>query len=203
MSLTIDQLKAAFPRMAANPKTCAALFPHLVKAMDEAKINTRLRICAFLAQVGHESGEFKYMEEIWGPTDAQKRYEPPSSLATKLGNTQPGDGFKFKGRGPIQLTGRSNYKACGAALRLDLENKPELAATNEHAFRVACWFWTKNNINAHADALTGDPAKDCAVAINTPADAKAFDKITKTINGGYNGKADRDAKYAKALKAIP
>lgn len=102
--LTVDQLKEIMPRMAKNPKTCAALFPHLVAAMDEAQINTPLRIAAFLAQVAHESYEFKYMTEIWGPTDAQKRYEPPSTLATKLGNTQPGDGKRYMGRGPIQLT---------------------------------------------------------------------------------------------------
>src|SRR4051812_14119179 len=121
-SLTLDQLKKIMPRMERNPKTAAALFPHLTAALDEAGINTKLRLAAFLAQVAHESGEFRFMEEIWGPTQAQLRYEPPSSLATKLGNTQKGDGYKFKGRGPIQLTGRENYRKCGKALGVDLEN---------------------------------------------------------------------------------
>ncbi len=182
--ITIDELKKIMPRMVKNPKTCAALYPHLCKAMDEAGINTKLRMAAFLAQISHESGELKWMEEIWGPSEAQKRYEPPSTLATKLGNTKKGDGLKFKGRGPIQLTGRSNYKACGDALGLDLIANPEAAASLEAGFRVACWFWTSRKLNALADK-------------------SEFDAITKAINGGYNGKPERDAYYAKALSVLP
>jgi predicted chitinase len=151
--------------------------------MDEAHINTKPRIAAFLAQLAHESGEFRYMEEIWGPTDAQKRYEPPSTLATRLGNTQPGDGFRFKGRGPIQLTGRANYVTAGKALGLPLSAQPELAATPEAGFRVAAWFWTTKGLNALADA-------------------GQFDKITLKINGGTNGAEERRKYYLHALAVL-
>lgn len=185
MDFSLDQLKKIMPRMARNPKTASLLFPHLQSAMLEAGITTKLRIAAFLAQVGHESGEFRFMEEIWGnaPTSAQMRYEPPSTLATRLGNTQKGDGFKFKGRGPIQLTGRDNYKKCGKALGVDLENYPEKAAEWDCGFRVAGWYWTTRNLNALAD--TGD-----------------FDGITKKINGGFNGKKERDSFYKLALSVL-
>lgn len=98
MKLDIDSLKVIYPRMAKNPKTCASLFPHLLEGMQSGDINTPLRIAAFLAQMGHESGEFRYMEELWGPTEQQKKYDPPSALAAKLGNVYPGDGFAYKGR---------------------------------------------------------------------------------------------------------
>lgn len=173
--LTLEQLKKIMPRMARNPNTAAKLFPFLTKAMDEASINTPLRIASFLAQVGHESGEFKYMEEIASGEAYEGRRD--------LGNTQPGDGKRFKGRGPIQITGRANYEAAGKALGLDLVGNPETASTNEVGFRLAAWFWTKHKLNDLADA-------------------KKFDAITKKINGGYNGKADRDAKYNKALEVL-
>lgn len=181
--LTVDQLKEVMPRMARNPLVAESYLQLLNSAMAEAAINTRLRICAFIAQLAHESGEFRFMEEVWGPSEAQKRYEPPSTLAVKLGNTQKGDGYRYKGRGPIQLTGRSNYAACGKALGVDLVNHPELAAQPATGFRAAAWFWSTHGLNAKADA--GD-----------------FDGITKAINGGFNGKEHRDDYYRKALAVI-
>lgn len=177
-TLTEDQLLAVMPRLKKD--RAALMLPHLNSAMDEAEINTKLRMAAFLAQLAHESAQLRYMEEIWGPTDVQKRYEGRKDL----GNTQPGDGFRYKGRGPIQLTGRTNYQKAGKVLGLDLEGHPEQAATPEVGFRVAGWYWTKHNLNALADA-------------------KNFDGITRAINGGLTGKPDRDAYYQKALTALP
>lgn len=183
MKPTIDQLKLVMPRMERNPKTCASLFPHLVAAMEEAEINTKGRIAAFLAQVAHESAEFKYMEEVWGPTPQQLKYEPPSQSAARLGNTQAGDGFRYRGRGPVQITGRENYRLCGQALGVDLVAKPELLCTPEYAFRSACWYWTKRKLNSLADA--GD-----------------FSGITQRINGGYNGLESRLEFYNRALAVL-
>ena len=112
--LTDAQLAAIMPNMPAARR--ALFLPALNQTMQAYTISNRLRAAAFLGQIAHESGEFRFMEELWGPTTQQKRYEPPSDLATRLGNTQPGDGKRYKGRGPIQITGRNNYAACGAAL---------------------------------------------------------------------------------------
>jgi putative chitinase len=143
--------------------------------MAEASINNRMRQAAFIAQLAHESGELRYFEEIASGAQYEGR--------TDLGNTQPGDGRRYKGRGPIQLTGRSNYRAAGAALGIDLERYPERAADLDVGFRVAAWFWTSRGLNGLADA--GD-----------------FRGITKRINGGYNGLSAREAYYHRALSVL-
>jgi putative chitinase len=144
-------------------------------AMEQGQINTCLREAAFLSQILVESGCFRYVREIWGPTPAQSRYEG----RLDLGNTQPGDGHKFLGRGLIQVTGRTNYEACGQALGLDLANHPELLEQPQYAVASAVWYWTVNNINDIAD--TGD-----------------LQKVTKAVNGGLNGYAQRLQYYNNA-----
>ena len=181
--VTESQLVLIYPTLATRKARLDSHFAHLVAAMEEGQINTPLRMAAYLAQIGHESYELKYMSEVWGPTPQQLKYEPPHPLAKKLGNTQPGDGYRFRGAGPIQLTGRENFKRAGQALGLDLENHPELAFTIPVGHRLGVYFWTSRNLNALADA-------------------KSFDAITLKINGGYNGKAHRDAYYAKALEVL-
>ena len=126
-----------------------------------------------------QSDQLKYMREIWGPTAVQARYEG----RVDLGNTQSGDGPKYRGRGLIQITGRSNYKTCGEALGLDLINQAELLEKPQHACMSAAWFW----------ATRGH---------NTLADEGKFETITRRINGGLNGLADRQMLYARALKVL-
>ncbi len=109
--LTSDELRSIMPGLPAAKS--AAFLPPLDAAMTEFAIDAPARAAAFLAQLAHESGQLRFMEEIWGPTAQQLRYEPASSLATSLGNTQAGDGKRFKGRGPIQITGRANYQRFG------------------------------------------------------------------------------------------
>src|SRR4029078_6237722 len=121
----------------------ADYLPFIQQAMAEFGITSYLRETAFLAQLAHESAEIRYMEEIASGAAYEGRAD--------LGNTQPGDGKRFKGRGPIQLTGRANYRAAAKALGLDLEAQPQLAATPEVGFRVAAWFWTTRKLNALAD----------------------------------------------------
>lgn len=180
MTLTIEQLRQVMPLL---PESRALEYlPHLQAAIEEFEINTPARIAAFLAQIAHESGQLKYWAEIWGPTMAQKRYEGRADL----GNTQPGDGKRFKGRGPIQITGRANYRKYAALLGLPLIDNPELLELPMHGFRSAAAFWATNGLNAIAD-------EDTVVA---------FSRITRRINGGYNGLADRRKYWARAKDAL-
>jgi len=154
--------------------------PALQAAMSEFEIShTTRRAAAFLSQIGHESADLRYWSEIWGPTPAQTRYEGRSDL----GNLQPGDGKRYRGRGPIQLTGRANYRYYGELLDAPLETQPELAATPAYGFRIAGLYWKLRRINVACDA--GD-----------------FAKVTRLINGGMNGHADRLTRYHRCLEAL-
>ncbi|MEO6409019.1 MAG: glycoside hydrolase family 19 protein, partial [Burkholderiaceae bacterium] len=139
--LTDVQLKAIMPNLPAAK--LALYLPHLNRAMQTYGVVTAMRTAAFVAQLAHESGEFRWMEEIWGPTQAQRRYEPACSLATRLGNARAGDGKRFKGRGPIQITGFYNYKKYGDLLGIDLAGDPAKAATPEIAFATAGLYWQR------------------------------------------------------------
>ena len=176
MSITRQQLLQILP----NAGPVAGVFvPVLNAAMVHYQIIGPKRVAAFIAQIGHESGQLKYVKEIWGPTVAQAKYEGRKDL----GNTVAGDGSKYRGRGLIQITGRANYMACGEGLGLDLIKQPELLEKPHHACMSAAWFWATRGLN-------------------TLADAGQFDKITRRINGGQNGAADRQALYARALKVL-
>ena len=152
--------------------------PHVEAAMAEFEINTPARQAAFLAQIGHESGGLRWATELWGPTEAQRRYEGRKDL----GNTEPGDGYKFRGRGLIQTTGRANFADTGEALGVYLLSDPSLLSLPELAARSAGWYWQSRGLNALADV--GD-----------------FRRITLRINGGTNGLADRLALH-EAAKAV-
>ncbi|WP_338761971.1 glycoside hydrolase family 19 protein [Massilia sp. METH4] len=151
----------------------------LRRAMLECGISTVPRATMFLAQIAHESGSLNFVRELWGPTEQQRGYEGRKDL----GNTQTGDGFKYRGRGLIQVTGRANYAECGKALVLDLIKYPELLETPDGAARSACWFWLTRGLNTLADA--GD-----------------FIKVTKRINGGTTGLAARVGFRQRAEKAF-
>lgn len=184
MLITQSQFQQFAP--AAKFATVAALFADdaLSKALVEFDIGTPARVAAFLAQTAHETGGFRYLIEIWGPTAQQKKYDPPSKLAAQLGNIKAGDGKQYRGRGLIQITGRANYKSYGQRLKLPLETQPELAAQPGIAARIAGSYWQHHGLNALADKAT----------------VEAFYKITRRINGGSNGITDRLAWWAKAKK---
>lgn len=152
---------------------------YLIYINKPSVINTPLRMAMFIAQAAHESGEFKYTREIWGPTPAQIRYEGRKDL----GNIIKGDGVKYKGRGIFQITGRANYKSVSEALGKDFITHPKLLETPEYAVASAIWFWNKNNLNKYADS---QDIKGC----------------TKRINGGYNGLEDREKYYNRAKKIL-
>ena len=133
------------------PRATQWLAP-IQSACDSHEINTPLRIAAFLAEIGVESGRLVYTAELWGPTLAQQEYDPPSAKAKGLGNTDLGDGFKYRGRGLIQVTGKANYAICGLALNLPLIDHPELLQQPDNAALSAAWFWSNNKLNQWADA---------------------------------------------------
>jgi putative chitinase len=155
----------------------------LQSACDKYGIDTPARVAAFLAQIGVESGRLVWTAEIWGPTPAQAAYDPPSAKAKELGNTDPGDGSKYRGRGLIQITGKANYAICGLALNLPLIDHPELLEQPDHAAMSAAWYWGNRGLNALADA-------------------GQFQAITRAINGGLNGYSERLALYAAGKKAL-
>ncbi|MCE4555399.1 glycoside hydrolase family 19 protein [Roseateles cellulosilyticus] len=164
----------------ANGEEVAEFSPRLQQVMANRHIDTPLRQAHFLAQIGHESGEFRFRAEIANGEAYQGRAD--------LGNLQPGDGRKFKGRGLIQLTGRANYAEYGRAIGQEAEllDSPERVATDAALCAdVAGWYWAKNNLNALADA-------------------DDLTTLTRRINGGLNGYDDRRRLLlrAKALLAI-
>ncbi|MDO8689283.1 MAG: glycoside hydrolase family 19 protein [Dehalococcoidia bacterium] len=185
ISITMEASKLRLIMPNLKLVRAAEILPFLLKAMAEAEINTPLRAAAFFAQLAHESGEFRYMEEIADGSAYEGRRDLHGRGPQVAGEPvmQPGDGRRYKGRGPIQLTGRKNYRAAGKALNLDLEGNPEQASNLSVGFRTAAWFWKSHGLNAAADA--GD-----------------FDRTTRVINGGYNGKADRDRYYARAKNVL-
>lgn len=176
MKITAEQLAAA---TGADKSRSAAFLNAVNAAMEAHGITTAARVCAFLAQIGHESGGLRYTREIWGPTPAQTRYEGRHDL----GNTHVGDGVKYRGRGLIQITGRTNYERMGKLLGLDLIGKPDLLETLSNAAMSAAAWWEAHGLNGLADA-------------------GSFDAITRVINGGTNGAAQRNALWAKAKAVI-
>lgn len=146
-------------------------------AMEKFEIDTPKRVAAFLAQIAHESGELRYMEEIASGAAYEGRKD--------LGNIHPGDGVKFKGRGPIQITGRANYLMCSRDLYGDerLLESPEYLSMPLDGCMSAAWFWGRKNLNDLADA--GD-----------------FIRITKLINGGLNGLEQRQMYHKRAIDII-
>jgi len=175
-SLTPEVLQKIVPRL--DDGKAQEVAEALTPAMEWADISTPTRLAAFIAQVAHESGGFRYMREL-GPDSYFDRYEGREDL----GNTEPGDGLRFKGRGYIQITGRDNYTQAGADLELDLVNQPEMAETPQVAAYIAAWFWNNRNLNRFADS--GD-----------------FITLTRRINGGLNGLAERQAYWARAKEAL-
>ncbi|MEJ6815852.1 MULTISPECIES: glycoside hydrolase family 19 protein [Pseudomonas] len=176
MSLTQQQLLQILP----NARPVAGVFvPVLNTAMQRYQIVGRKRVAAFIAQLGHESGQLRYVREIWGPTPAQAKYEG----RVDLGNTQAGDGSKYRGRGLIQITGRANYAACGEALGLNLITQPELLELPQYAAMSAAWFWKQNGLNDLADR-------------------DQFNTITRRINGGLNGLQDRLDIWSRARAVL-
>lgn len=178
--ITAKQLKAIVPF--AKTDTINKILATMNGMLSQFSINTPLRVAHFIAQTAHESGSFNYVKEL-----ASGQAYDTGRMAAKLGNTPEadGDGQKYKGRGYIQLTGRSNYeqfdKFTGG--KYDLLNHPERVETPELAMLVAGWFWNRKNLNALAD-------RDDIIG------------ITQRINGGANGLSERKEFLTRAKKVL-
>ena len=171
------------------------LLPYINDTCMQYNMVTSIRQLCFLAQAGHESGGLFYTEEIASGAAYEGRKD--------LGNTQPGDGVRFKGRGLIQVTGRTNYALAGAALKINAIDNPSLlggkninACTPEqlkYAALSAGWFWNRHALNLTADKIS----------ITAPIDHEPnlgyFMEMTRIINGGYNGLADRLSRYKRGI----
>jgi putative chitinase len=201
--LSADILRAALP--AARPTDIAKFATPLAEARAEWGIDTPLRLAAFLAQIAHESGQLRtVVENLNYSAEALLRVFPrhfdatqatayarqqeriaARAYANRMGNGDEtsGDGWHYRGRGLIQVTGKTNYAACGAALGLDLIAQPELLEQPGPAARSAGWFWHRNGLNR-------------------PADARDIATITRRINGGLTGLQDRKVHYAHACAAL-
>jgi predicted chitinase len=170
--ITLDIMVVAFAKLPRD--TAKNYVPLLNAAMDRFDINTPRRIACFLAQIGHESLDLTHFEEM----SSGRAYDPDVNprLAAMLGNLKVGDGPRYKGRGAIQTTGLKNVTRVSHVLGIDFIRSPELLATPDCAFLAAGVFWADNFLNGHADR-------------------DDFDGITLRINGGFNGKPDRDRRW--------
>jgi len=182
MDVTQDQLIDIMP----NARSQAGVFVSALNtAMSHHRIDTLKRIAAFLAQVGHESGQLRYVREL-GNEQYLSKYDT-GSLAVRLGNTPQadGDGQKYCGRGLIQITGHDNYRRCSLGLFGDerLLALPELLEQPQWAAESAAWFWEQNGLNELADR-------------------DQFNSITRRINGGLNGLDDRLQLWARARAVL-
>ena len=175
VKVTRAQIRQIMPH--AKESNIILFLPFINEAMETFKIDTTIRQCHFLAQIAQESGSLNYVEEI----ASGEQYE----FRKDLGNTEKGDGIKYKGRGLIQLTGRANYQRFQDWLTLnghdvDIMNHPEVLEQKEYAALVAGWFWDVRNINVFAD-------RDNVVS------------VTKKVNGGRNG-LDERTNYLNSAK---
>lgn len=159
-----------------SPSKAKALSADLGEAMHKFNITTSKRARMFIAQLAHESGGFVYREEIASGAAYEGRRD--------LGNTHPGDGRRYKGRSYIQITGRSNYTDISKALGVDFVAHPTKLAEPKYAALAAAWWWSRNGLNQIAD--TGD-----------------IYGVTRRVNGGLNGLADRQAYYRRTLRVAP
>lgn len=203
LPITKDQLSSIL----SKNKDADSWYDPLSKILPKYNINTILRVAAFIAQCAHESGQFTVVQEnlnysadglnrvfpkyfVNAGRDANSYARQPEKIANivyanRMGNgdTASGDGWKHRGRGLIQLTGKDNYTLFAKSVNMTIDQAIAYLETKEGAIESACWFWTKNNLNALADAQ----------------DMKS---LTKRINGGFNGLEDRMHYYKKALGVI-
>lgn len=175
--MTLEQLSQLYTQ--ARAERVERFYPFMDEFMRGFAIVGPKREAAFLATIAVESLELTYTREIWGPTEQQLGYEGRKDL----GNTEPGDGHKFKGRGLIQITGRANYAEASAALGIDYVGDPAMMETEEEATRTACWWWHEHGCNELADIPD-------------------FKAVTRRVNGGTTAYDRRLTYYNRAMEIL-
>lgn len=181
MPITTEQLKSIISPTKYDDARLQSITDALNQTFERYSIDTNLRICHFLAQVLHESGAFRYSSEIWGNTPAQKKYD----TRVDLGNTpEPdGDGYKYRGRGWIQLTGKANYSLVSKEFGQDFVANPDLIGHEPYDGLAAGWYWSRRKLNVFADL-------------------DDITTVTKKVNGGYTGLNERKMWLAKAKNVL-
>jgi putative chitinase len=201
--VTAELINAIFP----NAKNVDELVEAMNELFPKYEIDTEQRVAGFLAQCGHESGGFRVIEEnlnysakaldavfgkyfVRGGRDAEEYHRQPEKIANVVyanrmdnGDTESGDGWRFRGRGYIQLTGRHNYTKFAESVDMDIEDVVDYLGTVQGALESACWYWDTNNLNKYCDE----------------GDVKG---MTKRINGGYIGLEDRQHHWELAIEHL-
>ncbi|SHG13244.1 glycoside hydrolase family 19 protein [Dysgonomonas macrotermitis] len=175
MKITDNQLKLIYPL--STKENREKYLSYINQYLEEFEVNTPERVCAFLAQIGHESGQLRYVEEIASGSAYEGRKD--------LGNTCKGDGTRYKGRGLIQITGRANYQALSDAMKIDFVANPYLLKEPVYAVLCAFWYWKDRKLNRYA--TSGE---------------KDFKTLTRRINGGLNGYQSRLILWNKAKEVL-
>lgn len=180
MKVTREQILAIMPNAKAKVDD---FLPYINGYADTYKIDTPKRMAHFLAQIAHESGELRYTKEL-GNRNYFHKYDV-GKLKNMLGNLKDGDGYKYRGRGLIQITGRANYQALQNSREVtdDIMENPKLLEEPRYATKSAMWWWWKHGLNKLADS-------------------GSFVAITKTINGGTYGLENRRKYLKRALAAL-
>lgn len=171
--LTLEILRKVYKE--APVERLKLFLPHLEEALALCDAGTPARCAMFLAQIGHESAQLRYVRELASGAAYEGRLD--------LGNSEPGDGVRYKGRGLIQITGRDNYRQCGEYLGLPLLEKPEMLEEPRLAALSAAWFWKTQKLNSYCDS-------------------NSFAGLTRNINGGLNGIFDRITLWQRAEVAL-
>ena len=171
----ISEQQLAFIYPESTSKNRLKYLPYFNEYLPDYEIVTPIRLTAYFAQIGHESAQLNYAEEI----ASGKAYEGREDL----GNIYEGDGVKFKGRGLIQITGRFNYELISKTYHVDFISRPEVLASPEWAVKSSMWFWEYNELN-------------------TIADSGNFELLTRKINGGLNGYKDRLELYERCKQCF-
>jgi putative chitinase len=197
-TLTADHIVAIYPAPNSVTKEQAEVYlPYFIAACNEFGITNKNRVAGFLGQLGEESGELVYFEELWGPSEAQLGYEG----RIDLGNTEPGDGYYFRGSGPIQITGRHNTTQVCNALGIPVD--PDLLRQPKDGFRAAAYFWKNMGNNLHYDEPDSPWYQQWPMNLNEFADVGDQPAMTFGVNGGFTNAENRDWYYYKALEVLP